>query len=94
MEINEKILEATAEFSFDVFCGAIGDAAESDELDEYHTAVGLLCDAVGYIKEVGMSEDELIEHVRETYQSYVVDDEDDTALALAKEIKDKIKDIN
>ena len=92
METNEKILQATAEFSFDAFCGAIGDAAKSDELDEYHTAVGLLCDAVGYMKEVGMSEDELIQRIHETYQAYEMDDEDDPALALAKEMKDKIKD--
>ena len=46
------------------------------------------------MKEVGMSEDELVKRIRDTYQAYVVDDEDDTALALAKEMKDKIKDIN
>ena len=41
-----------------------------------------MCDAVGYMKEVGMSEDELIEHVRETYQAYVGDDELDAIATI------------
>ena len=39
METNGKILEATAEYSFDKFLGAMEEAAQSDKLDEYHTAV-------------------------------------------------------
>ena len=54
MENNEEILEATAEYSFDKFLGAMEEAAKSDELDEYHTAVGFICDAVGYMKECGV----------------------------------------
>jgi len=77
METNEKILEATAEYSFDKFLGAMEEAAKSDELDEYHTAVGLICDAVGYMKECGVGEKELIGHVRATYKAHKTEDEID-----------------
>ena len=75
METNEKILQATAEYSFNKFLGAMEKAAQSDELDEYHTAVGFICDAVGYMKECGVEEEELIGHVRATYQAHVTEDE-------------------
>ena len=75
METNEKILQATAEYSFDKFLGAMEKAAQSDELDEYHTAVGFICDAVGYMKECGVGEEELIGHIRATYKAHVTEDE-------------------
>ena len=74
METNEKILAATAEYSFDKFLGAMEEAAQSDELDEYHTAVGFICDAVGYMKECGIEEEELIGHVRLTYKAHKISD--------------------
>ena len=75
METNEKILEATAVYSFEKFLGAMEEAAQSDELDEYHTAVGFICDAVGYMKECGIEEEELIGHVRATYKAHKTEDE-------------------
>ena len=75
METNEKILEATVEYSFDKFLGAMEEAAQSDELDEYHTAVGFICDAVGYMKECGIEEEELLGHVRATYKAHKTEDE-------------------
>jgi len=75
METNGKILEATAEYSFDKFLGAMEEAAQSDELDEYHTAVGFICDAVGYMKECGVEEEELIGHIRATYKAHKTEDE-------------------
>ena len=74
METNGKILEATAVYSFDKFLGAMEEAAQSDELDEYHTAVGFICDAVGYMKECGVGEKELIGHVRATYKAHKISD--------------------
>ena len=74
METNEKILQATAEHSFDIFLNAMEEAAKSDELDEYHTAVGFICDAVGYMKECGIEEEELIGHIRETYKAHASED--------------------
>ena len=70
METNEKILEATAEYSFDKFLGAMEEAAKSDGLDEYHTAVGFICDAVGYMKECGVEEEELVGHIRSAYRAH------------------------
>ena len=75
METNEKILRATAEYSFDKFLGAMEEAAKSDELDEYHTAVGFICDAVGYMKECGVEEDELVGHIRATYKAHKIEDD-------------------
>ena len=74
METNEKILAKTAEYSFDKFLRAMEEAAQSDELDEYHTAVGFICDAVGYMKECGIEEEELIGHVRSTYKAHKISD--------------------
>ena len=51
MEVSEKVLQSTAEYSFNIFLKAMEDAAKSDKLDEYHTAVGFICDSVGYMKE-------------------------------------------
>ena len=75
METNEEILEATAEYSFDKFLGAMEEAAKSDRLDEYHTAVGFICDAVGYMKECGLEEEELMGHIRESYRAHISEDE-------------------
>ena len=82
MEANEKILQATAEYSFDIFLNAMEEAAISDKLDEYHTAVGFICDAVGYMKECGIEEEELMGHIRESYRAHVSEDE-----LAAKEVK-------
>ena len=75
MELSEKILNATATYSFDKFLTAMEEAAKSDKLDEYHTAVGFICDAVGYMKECGVEEEELIGHIRGTYQAHKTEDE-------------------
>ena len=70
MEVSEKILKRTAEYSFNKFIQAMEEAAESDELDEYHTAVGFICDGVGYMKECGIEEEELMDHIRSSYQAH------------------------
>ena len=93
MEANKKVLQATAEYSFDKFLGAMEEAAKSDELDEYHTAVGFICDAVGYMKECGIEEEELIGHIRATYKAHIIKDD----LKKMDEIQRKsveIKDTN
>ena len=77
METNEKILQATAEYSFDIFLNAMEEAAKSDKLDEYHTAVGLICDAVGYMKECDVEEEVLVGHIREVYKAHITEDERD-----------------
>ena len=74
METDEKILQKTASYSFDIFLQAMEEAAKSDELDEYHTAVGFICDSVGYMKECGIEEEELIGHIRATYKTHQSED--------------------
>ena len=74
MKISDKVLQTTAQYSFDKFLKAMEEAAVSDELDEYHTAVGFICDAVGYMKECGLEEEELMSHVRESYRIHISKD--------------------
>ena len=74
MEVSDKVLQTTAQYSFDKFLQAMEEAAVSDELDEYHTAVGFICDGVGYMKECGIEEEELIGHIRETYKAHTSED--------------------
>ena len=75
MEVSEKVLQSTAEYSFNIFLKAMEDAAKSDKLDEYHTAVGFICDSVGYMKECGLEEEELMGHIRESYRAHASDNE-------------------
>ena len=70
METDEKILQKTASYSFDKFLQAMEEAAKSDELDEYHTAVGFICDSVGYMKECGIEEEVLVGHIQTTYKAH------------------------
>ena len=74
MQVDKKILKNTASYSFDKFLQAMEEASKSEELDEYHTAVGLICDAVGYMKECGIEEEELIGHIRATYKAHTPED--------------------
>ena len=60
---------------------------KSDKLDEYHTAVGFICDAVGYMKECGVEEDDLVGHVRAAYEHHISEDE---LVARDKNIKKSI----
>jgi polyisoprenoid-binding protein YceI len=75
MEVSEKVLQSTAEYSFNIFLKAMEDAAKSDKLDEYHTAVGFICDSVGYMKECGIEEEDLVGHIRSTYKAHTTEDE-------------------
>ena len=75
MEVSKKIIDATATYSFDKFLAAMEEAAKSDKLDEYHTAVGFICDAVGYMKECGVEEEELVGHIRSSYNAHKTEEE-------------------
>ena len=55
---------------YNAFLFEFNNCKVTDELDEYHTAVGFICDGVGYMKECGIEEEELIGHIRATYKAH------------------------
>ena len=70
---EQLIIKTSMEFSYDKFWEAIEEAAESKDKNEVDTAIGLILEGVAYMKHAGMSEGELIEHIKEHYNSFEVD---------------------
>ena len=71
---EQLIIKTSMEFSYDKFWEAIEEAAESKDKNEVDTAIGLILEGVAYMKHAGMSEGELIEHIKEHYNSFEVDE--------------------
>ena len=69
---EQLIIKTSMEFSYDKFWEAIEEAAESKDKNEVDTAIGLILEGVAYMKHAGMSEGELIEHIKEHYNSFEV----------------------
>ena len=72
---EQLIIKTSMEFSYDKFWEAIEEAAESKDKNEVDTAIGLILEGVAYMKHAGMSEGELIEHIKEHYNSFEVDED-------------------
>ena len=72
---EQLIIKTSMEFSYDKFWEAIDEAAESKDKNEVDTAIGLILEGVAYMKHAGMSEGELIEHIKEHYNSFEVDED-------------------
>ena len=71
---EELVIKTSMGFSYDKFWDAIEIAAESKgEMNEVDVAVGLILEGVSYMKAAGMSELELIEHVKTHYASVEFD---------------------
>ena len=77
MDINqeEKLsIETSMGYSYDKFWDAIEEAANSKgKMNEMDVAVGLILEGVSYMKGAGMSESELIEHIKVHYNSFEFD---------------------
>jgi hypothetical protein len=68
------VIEASMGFSYDKFWDAMEEAADSKgKMNEVDVAIGLILEGVGYMKGAGMSESELIEHVKAHYNSFEFD---------------------
>ena len=71
---EELVIKTSMEYSFDKFWSAIEKAANSKgKMNEVDVAVGLILEGVSYMKGAGMSESELIEHIKAHYNSFEFD---------------------
>ena len=72
---EEKLsIETSMGYSYDKFWDAIEEAANSKgKMNEMDIAVGLILEGVSYMKGAGMSESELIEHIKVHYNSFEFD---------------------
>ena len=72
---EEKLsIETSMGYSYDKFWDAIEEAANSKgKMNEMDVAVGLILEGISYMKGAGMSESELIEHIKVHYNSIEFD---------------------
>jgi len=71
---EEKIIKTSMEFSYNKFWDTIELAAESKDKNEVDVAIGLILEGVSYMKQAGMSENELQDHIKAHYNSFNVDE--------------------
>ena len=71
---EEKIIKTSMEFSYNKFWDTIELAAESKDKNEVDVAIGLILEGVSYMKQAGMTENELQDHIKAHYNSFDVDD--------------------
>ena len=74
---NEEklVIQTSMEYSWDKFWDAIEEAADSKgKMNEVDVAVGLILEGVSFMKSVGMSEVELLNHVKDHYNSIEFDE--------------------
>ena len=71
---EKLVIDTSMGYSYDKFWDAIEEAADSKgKMNEVDVAVGLILEGVGYMKGAGMSESELIEHIKVHYNSFEFD---------------------
>ena len=73
---EKLVIQTSMEYSWDKFWGAIEKAADSKgKMNEVDVAVGLILEGVSYMKQAGMTEVELLEHVKTHYNSIEFDED-------------------
>ena len=73
---EKLVIQTSMEYSWDKFWGAIEESADSKgEMNEVDVAVGLILEGVSYMKGAGMTEVELLDHVKTHYNSIEFDEE-------------------
>ena len=71
---EKLVIQTSMEYSWDKFWNAIEEAARSKgKMNEVDVAVGLILEGVSYMKGAGMSESELLEHIKSHYNSFEFD---------------------
>ena len=71
---EKLVIETSMRYSYDKFWDAIEEAADSKgKMNEVDVAVGLILEGVSYMKGAGMSESELIDHIKAHYNSFEFD---------------------
>ena len=73
---EKLVIQTSMEYSWDKFWGAIEEAADSKgKMNEVDVAVGLILEGVSFMKSAGMSEVELLDHVKDHYNSIEFDED-------------------
>ncbi len=71
---EKLVIETSMRYSYDKFWDAIEETAGSKgEMNEVDVAIGLILEGVSYMKRAGMSESELVEHIKSHYNSFEFD---------------------
>ena len=71
---DKLVIETSMRYSYDKFWDAIEETAGSKgEMNEVDVAIGLILEGVSYMKGAGMSESELVEHIKSHYNSFEFD---------------------
>ena len=73
---EKNVIQTSMEYSWDKFWNAIEEAASSKgKMNEVDVAVGLILEGVSFMKEAGMTEAELLDHVKTHYNSIEFDED-------------------
>ena len=73
---EKLVIETSMRYSYDKFWDAIEKTADSKgEMNEVDVAIGLILEGVAFMKGAGMSESELVEHVKGHYNSFEFDED-------------------
>ena len=73
---EKLVIQTSMEYSWDKFWDAIEEAADSKgEMNEVDVAIGLILEGVSFMKGAGMTEVELLDHVKTHYNSIEFDEE-------------------
>ena len=71
---EKLVIETSMRYSYDKFWDAIEETASSiGDMNEVDVAIGLILEGVSYMKGAGMSESELVEHIKSHYNSFEFD---------------------
>jgi hypothetical protein len=74
---EKEIIKTSMEFSYNKFWDTIELAAESKDKNEVDVAIGLILEGVSYMKQAGMTENELQDHIKSHYNSFDIDENGD-----------------
>ena len=70
------VIKTSMEYSWDKFWSAIEESTESKgEMNEVDVAVGFILEGVAFLKGAGMTEVELLDHVKTHYNSIEFDED-------------------
>ena len=73
---DKLVIQTSMKYSWDKFWSAIEEAADSKgKMNEVDVAVGLILEGVSFMKSAGMSEVELLNHVKDHYNSIEFDED-------------------
>ena len=73
---EKLVIKTSMEFSWSKFWDAIEEASDSKgEMNEVDVAIGLILEGVSFMKGAGMTEVELLDHVKTHYNSIEFDED-------------------